>query len=384
MAEIKFRGKTNTTFRLGEEVGQLWEGDVLISIRPKQWQLLRYLAERPGKAIMKPELLDNIWGKDVAVTPQIIDQTLSGLRHRLGDKAKGSRFIETVSGGLKFVAKIEQPRGESQHVDQFESTGQGNDERAASTSWTERFPIKAVGEALVFKVDWKQPPYTTVNLHVDQPLFEDFPGDWFHRGKVRVDCPHFYRLLLGCPGIESVSRASSYELLLGRADLSEYAAVVRCITETLRTATGVQQVLCTEQPETNSDGTRNKESQRVVDATKYTDGDWITAAIVARERAETKLKRLAFAFGKLNVNTRSEKIDHITRTVEATIAELLEKHAQGGRTDDTRLEACIAKVVADILQSELAEFQWSAVEKSKDDPVIVFRDTIKTIASRHR
>jgi DNA-binding winged helix-turn-helix (wHTH) protein len=107
MPEIRFRPKDRGTFRLGEDTGQLWEGEVPIKVRPKQWQLLKYLAERPGELIMKTKLLDDIWGRDVAVQPQIIDQTLAGLRQRLGDKAKGSRFIETVSGGLKFVADIE-------------------------------------------------------------------------------------------------------------------------------------------------------------------------------------------------------------------------------------------------------------------------------------
>ncbi len=89
-------------------MGQLWECEKSIPIRPKQWQLLRYLAERPGTLVPKNELLDNVWGKNVAVQPQIVDQTLTGLRQRLGDKAKGSRFIETVSGALRFVADIEQ------------------------------------------------------------------------------------------------------------------------------------------------------------------------------------------------------------------------------------------------------------------------------------
>jgi hypothetical protein len=141
-------------------------------------------------------------------------------------------------------------------------------------------------------------------------------------------------------------------------------------------------------------------AQKAVQPTAYTDGDWITAAIVARERAEIELKKVASRVNKkalVDVTGRIAdgarptepeigliKRDMIDDILQTRIKELHEKHSQGGTTDDTRLEACIAKVVADILDGEFAEFQWAADERSGDDPVQVFRDTIKTIRNRYR
>jgi hypothetical protein len=46
----------------------------------------------------------------------------------------------------------------------------------------------------------------------------------------------------------------------------------------------------------------------------------------------------------------------------------LEKHLKGGTTDEARLEVCISKVVADILQRELANFQWNIEERQTIQP----------------
>ena len=43
---------------------------------------------------------------------------------------------------------------------------------------------------------------------------------------------------------------------------------------------------------------------------------------------------------------------------QSTIDALL-KHSEGGDTDDTWLDAGIAKVVADIVERELSNFEWN-------------------------
>lgn len=128
----------------------------------------------------------------------------------------------------------------------------------------------------------------------------------------------------------------------------------------------------------SDDASQHASSVPIQSSSAYTDGDWITAAIVGPEHAETKLKELVGEFRSLQISDRTTKLDEIVTRVQSEIEELLEKHSKGGDTDEARLDACIAKVVADILQRELANFQWNVEERLEDDPAAVFRDTVKT------
>jgi hypothetical protein len=257
---------------------------------------------------------------------------------------------------------------------------------------TEPLSIALAGSRLLFRIAWRNPPYNTLTLHLDQPLFENYPGDWFYRGRADSACPQFYALLLSCPGITSVMRESPYELLMGKAELAQYDVVLAHINEALKTATGIQQISRPDPPATatGASGPSTVPVQITVQPTAYTDGDWITAAIVARERAETELKKVASRARRSTITKRAGQPDRssqretIVNLLQSRIRQLLRNHAQGGTTDDTRLEACTAKVVADILKRELVEFEWAADERSQHDPALVFRDTIKTIGSRYR
>lgn len=128
----------------------------------------------------------------------------------------------------------------------------------------------------------------------------------------------------------------------------------------------------------SDDASQHASSVPIQASSAYTDGDWITAAIVGPDHAETKLKELAGEFRRLQTSDRTTKVGEIVTRVQSEIEELLEKDSRGGNTDEARLDACIAKVVADILQRELANFHWNVEERLEDDPATVFRDTVKT------
>ena len=82
---------------------RLWCGAREIRLRPKVWEILRYLVERPGILITREVLHREIW-HDTAVSDDTLTQTIVGLRRALGDNTKTPRFIETVHGlGFRFV-----------------------------------------------------------------------------------------------------------------------------------------------------------------------------------------------------------------------------------------------------------------------------------------
>ncbi|MCX8081093.1 MAG: response regulator transcription factor [Bacteroidia bacterium] len=73
-------------------------GENEIQLPRKEFNLLVYLASKPGKVFTREQIFENIWGDDVIVGDRTIDVHIRKLREKLGDK-----YIKTVKGvGYKF------------------------------------------------------------------------------------------------------------------------------------------------------------------------------------------------------------------------------------------------------------------------------------------
>jgi two-component system alkaline phosphatase synthesis response regulator PhoP len=70
-----------------------------IALPKKEFELLYFLASRPGKVFSREVLLEKIWGKDVYVVPRTIDVHIRKLREKIGED-----YIQTIKGvGYKFA-----------------------------------------------------------------------------------------------------------------------------------------------------------------------------------------------------------------------------------------------------------------------------------------
>ncbi|MBL4845961.1 MAG: response regulator transcription factor [Planctomycetes bacterium] len=68
-------------------------------------ELLRYLIERPGEAVSRNTLLNEVWGYDRFPTTRTVDTHVLNLRKKLEEDPKQPRHLLTVHGiGYKFVA----------------------------------------------------------------------------------------------------------------------------------------------------------------------------------------------------------------------------------------------------------------------------------------
>ena len=83
------------------------DGDWLeIPLRPKAFDLLRYLVENPGRLVSQDELLDRLWPK-IHVQADGLKGHVLTIRAALGDNPNNPVFIETVRGrGYRFIAPI--------------------------------------------------------------------------------------------------------------------------------------------------------------------------------------------------------------------------------------------------------------------------------------
>lgn len=75
-----------------------------LELSSKEFDLLAYLAERPGKMIGKRELLAAVWRQPYGGADKTVDVHLSWLRKKLGETAAEPHFIHTRRGiGVKLV-----------------------------------------------------------------------------------------------------------------------------------------------------------------------------------------------------------------------------------------------------------------------------------------
>jgi two-component system alkaline phosphatase synthesis response regulator PhoP len=70
---------------------------------PKEFELLLFLAAKPGKVFSREYLLDHIWGYDYSADSRLVDVHIRHIRQKLEQFREVSRLIETVRGvGYRF------------------------------------------------------------------------------------------------------------------------------------------------------------------------------------------------------------------------------------------------------------------------------------------
>jgi len=75
-----------------------------LQLSRREFDLLAYLANHPGRAITRRELLAQVWNQPYGGDFQTIDVHVSWLRRKLGEAASDPRYLHTVRGiGVKLV-----------------------------------------------------------------------------------------------------------------------------------------------------------------------------------------------------------------------------------------------------------------------------------------
>jgi two-component system alkaline phosphatase synthesis response regulator PhoP len=76
-----------------------------VRLTAHEFELLKYLVMNRGKVIKRDELLDQVWGKNVFVSPHTIDTHVANLRKKIEDDPSNPRLIISIrSVGYKFIS----------------------------------------------------------------------------------------------------------------------------------------------------------------------------------------------------------------------------------------------------------------------------------------
>src|SRR6202041_2640897 len=90
----------------------LSRADSPVSLTPKAFDVLLFLAQNPNRLVTKEELLKAVWG-DAFVEEGNLTQYISHLRKALGDSPEDSRLIVTIARkGYQFTARVTVVAGE--------------------------------------------------------------------------------------------------------------------------------------------------------------------------------------------------------------------------------------------------------------------------------
>src|SRR5580698_7314372 len=95
----------------------LSHGDSDVSLTPKAFDVLLFLAQNPNRVVTKDELLQAVWG-GTFVEEGNLKQYISHLRKALGDNSEDTRLIVTIARkGYQFTARVtvEEPADLAKH-----------------------------------------------------------------------------------------------------------------------------------------------------------------------------------------------------------------------------------------------------------------------------
>ncbi len=140
-----------------------------VQLEPRVMHLLTCLATRPGKVILRQELLDAVWA-DTVVCEDSLSKAISDLRRALGDESKSPTFIETIrKSGYRLIAPVMHLQTSTQNDSARDGSPepQGITRGSGAVDFKQRAVIIPAAFAIVFillVLLWDEPQVTPMPL----------------------------------------------------------------------------------------------------------------------------------------------------------------------------------------------------------------------------
>jgi DNA-binding response OmpR family regulator len=95
------RAKATEVYRFGDcrldlASHKLFRGEVEVPLTTKEFRMLEYFVRRPGRALTRGDILDNVWGSSVIVTARSVDRCITTLRGKIEANPRRPRYIRTI------------------------------------------------------------------------------------------------------------------------------------------------------------------------------------------------------------------------------------------------------------------------------------------------
>ena len=89
--------------RVNLDEHRVYRGDQLVQLKPREFDLLVFLMQRPGRVCTREQLLSQVWGYDYAGDSRTVDVHVRWLREKIETNPSQPILIETVRGvGYRF------------------------------------------------------------------------------------------------------------------------------------------------------------------------------------------------------------------------------------------------------------------------------------------
>jgi DNA-binding winged helix-turn-helix (wHTH) protein len=93
-------------YRLDPANARLWHEARPLRLTPKAFQVLCFLAARPGQLVSKDELFEHVWAETV-VSEATLASAIQEIRKALQDNAREPQYVETVpKRGFRFIGEV--------------------------------------------------------------------------------------------------------------------------------------------------------------------------------------------------------------------------------------------------------------------------------------
>jgi len=97
----RHRSAETTVFRFGRcsldrDSHQFMKDGKRVALTSKEYQLLEFFLENPGKALTRTTIMNNVWGSSIMVTQRSVDRCVTTLRAKVEDVPHEPVHIKTI------------------------------------------------------------------------------------------------------------------------------------------------------------------------------------------------------------------------------------------------------------------------------------------------
>jgi two-component system, OmpR family, response regulator MtrA len=92
-----------------------WRGNAELELTHRDYEILKYLAERPHSIVHRDELLRSVWGYADTTNTRAVDHAIARLRKKIESTPHRPRFIHTVHGDGYYLSLDGTELAETEH-----------------------------------------------------------------------------------------------------------------------------------------------------------------------------------------------------------------------------------------------------------------------------